>query len=140
MSFERLEYITAGKKIIRATRPDGSVRIIDAADPDMLALAKAGDLGEVEPFKAPPKPTKAQQLAEERAAMRCSAAQLGLALIEADSIKDAEAAFDTSAKAGMIWAKASHIQRRGPILDALKTIMSDTRIDDLFRAAMATEV
>ncbi len=138
--YKSLQYQTEGRTVILATRDDGSMVGIEPTSGELWTLASTGALGAVAAYVPPPEPTAAEVLDEERARMRCSTAQMGLALIAIGDLEDAEEAFTADPSASMIWSKATHVARRGPILAALQTFLGDTEIDDLFRAAMAVEI
>ena len=58
--FERIVILDAEGTMFRGERADGSSRIIDGADPEMMALLKQGVFGQPEPFvpaeASPPAP------------------------------------------------------------------------------------
>lgn len=120
--------------MICATRQDDSMVIIEPINDELWAVVSSMDVAAYVP---PPEPTAEELLEAERAEMRCSTAQMGLAMLEAgvsDSI------FGANPRADVIWNKATHIHRRGPILAAMLAAMDNDAVDDLFRAAMNTRV
>lgn len=134
MTYKNLQYMNEDETMICAVRHDDSMVIIEPDNAELWAVVST--MG-VDAYVPPPEPTPDELLAADREGMRCSAAQMGLALLDAgvsDSI------FDADPRAQVIWTKATHIYRRGPILDAMLSVMADRDVDDLFRAAMATRV
>ena len=138
--YKSLKYQDADGKMICATRDNGTMVIIEPQNGELWTLASTGALGPVADYVAPPVPSAAELLAAERVAMKCSTAQMGLALIDAEHISAAELAFADDPAALMIWQKATHVARRGPVLEALQTFLTEAEIDDLYRAAMAVEI
>lgn len=138
--YKKLTYKNEAGTIIEAVRADGTVLIAEPSMGDIWGALLSGAFGSIAPYTPPPEPTEAEKLEVERAAMRCSMAQLGTAMIDAGTLDDFEAVVALDARAAMAWRKATHTSRNGPLLGPLEGIMSDNEIDDLFRAAMATEI
>mgnify|MGYP000038016307 CR=1 FL=1 len=135
--YKHLQYQTAEGDMILAVRDDDSMVVIEPDSGELWALASSGALGKVAKYTPPPEPSADELLASERDAMKCSTAQMALAMLDA-GVNDA--IFAVNAKSAIIWQKATHITRRGPILDAMLTAMNDTAVDDLFRVAMQTRI
>jgi hypothetical protein len=104
------------------------------------ALVWAEVSGNAAEYIPPAEPAAAEKLKARRAEMECSTAQMGLALIELDKLETVEAAFYAEPRAAMIWRKNPSVKRRGPILAALKTKMTNKAIDQLFEAATAIQI
>lgn len=96
--------------------------------------------GEVTIVDLPPLEVTAESLAEERARMACSRFQAKAALLQAGLLPQIEA-FMASADpiAQLAWAEALEFRRNSPTIAALAAGvgLSETQIDDLFRAAMS---
>lgn len=135
--YKHMQYQDEAHTIIRADKQDGSFDILEPISGAAWDIALSGALGDIAAYVPPPEPTEAELLAAERDAMRCSTAQMALAMLDA-GVDDAIFADDP--KAMIIWTKATHISRRGPILDAMIAAMGDEAVDDLFRAAMNTRI
>ena len=138
--YKSLTYKNEAATIIEAVRTDGTVLIAEPSMGDIWGVLVSGVYGDIAPYTPPPEPTDAEKLEAERAAMRCSMAQIGTAMIDAGTLDDFEAVVALDARAAMAWRKATHTSRNGPLLGPMEAIMSDAEIDDLFRAAMATEI
>ena len=138
--FKQLTYMDAGKSIIQAVRDDDTILVAEPSMGDIWGVLVSGVYGPIAAYTPPPEPTEAEKLEAERKAMRCSMAQLGTAMIDAAMLDDFEAVVALDARAAMAWNKATHTSRSGPLLGPMEGIMTDAEIDDLFRAAMATEV
>lgn len=81
----------------------------------------------------------APMLAAERAAMRCSRFQAKAALLNAGLLDAADAVMaSASPLAQMAWADATEFSRNSPTIAAMaeRSGLSETQVDDLFRAAM----
>lgn len=86
-----------------------------------------------------PGPSPAEALAAERAWMRCSRFQARAALHIAGLLPQVEAAVAAADPLVQIaWADATEFQRASPTIAALAVAvgLTDTQVDDLFRAAM----
>ena len=135
--FKSIKYQNPEGTIIAAERDDGSVKIIEANEPDLFEAVKSGTLGAVANYVAPPEPTKTELLAHERAAMRCSPAQVRLALLRAGLLKDAEAIVAADPEAQIVWEYATVINRSSPLIEAMRGgKFTQAKIDEIFRAAM----
>lgn len=86
-----------------------------------------------------PEPTPEEVLAAERAAMRCSPAQMRLTLHRAGLLTQVQAIADADPEASIVWEYATEIVRNSPLIDALggENGFTPEEIDDLFRQAMA---
>lgn len=132
--YKNLQYQTPDHDMILATRDDGTMVAIEPDDAVLWATVSTMDVADYTP---PPEPTAEELLAAEREVMQCSTAQMGLAMLDA-GVDDG--IFATDPKAMVIWQKATHVARRGPILEAMLKAMDDDAVDELFRAAMDTRV
>jgi hypothetical protein len=85
-----------------------------------------------------PEPVPQPTLSSERAAMRCTPAQMRLTLHRMDLLTQVQAIADADPEASIVWEYATVIERTSPLIDALggPNGFSDTQIDDIFRAAM----
>ena len=85
-----------------------------------------------------PTPTPEEALASERAAMRCTPAQMRLTLHRMDLLTQVQAIANADPEASIVWEYATVIERTSPLIDALggPNGFTDTQIDDIFRAAM----
>ena len=85
-----------------------------------------------------PEPAPVPTLADERAAMRCTPAQMRLTLHRMDLLTQVQAIADADPEAKIVWEYATVIERTSPLIDALggPNGFTDTQIDDIFRAAM----
>ena len=81
----------------------------------------------------------AAALAEERAAMVCTPAQMRLALHRMGLLTQVQAIADGEPEASIVWEYATQIVRNSPLIEALGTDFTPEEIDDIFRAAMAVE-
>lgn len=134
-NFVTFEYQDADETLILGKREDGTTRLIEQTHSDLWSIITSGALGPVRPFVPPLEPSPEDILERERAAMKCSSAQLGLALIDMGLLEIAEKAINASDRARIVWTKAGRIQRNGILTDALSDVLSDTQIDDAFRLA-----
>ena len=88
-------------------------------------------------------PTPPEELlAEERAAMVCSPAQMRLSLLSAGLLNTVQGIADSDPAASIVWEYATRIERLSPLVDALggPNGFSPEQIDDIFRAAMQVQV
>ena len=85
-----------------------------------------------------PVPTPEEALAAERAAMRCTPAQMRLTLHRMDLLTQVQEIAGADPEASIVWEYATIIERTSPLIDALggPNGFTDTQIDDIFRAAM----
>lgn len=85
-----------------------------------------------------PEPVPQPTLADERAAMSCTPAQMRLTLHRMDLLTQVQAIADADPEASIVWEYATVIERTSPLIDALggPNGFTDTQIDDIFRAAM----
>ena len=85
-----------------------------------------------------PEPVPQPALSAERAAMRCTPAQMRLTLHRMDLLTQVQAIADADPEASIVWEYATVIERTSPLIDALggPNGFTDTQIDDIFRAAM----
>lgn len=133
-----MKYVDAGHSIIRCEREDGSVAVVEQSMGDLWDAIQSGALGHVAAYVPPPKPTDAEMLDRERAEMRCSPAQMRLALHRAGRLADVQADADSDPEASIVWEYAAYIERNSPFIAALNGgDFTDTEIDDFFRSAMA---
>ena len=97
-----------------------------------------------------PDPTQeelAEALERERAAMKCTPAQMRLALDDMEAPDDdtktmldiVEGIVAQDRKASIVWEYATQIVRTSPLIEALGTDFTPEQIDEIFRAAMAVE-
>lgn len=138
MFYSEIRYANPEKTMIHATHDDGRIVVVEPAMGELWAACLSGSLGKVLQYKKPPEPSAKERLAALRGSMHCSTAQLGLALVDAKILGDFESALDERGQ--IIWRKAAQIRRRGPILDALKSIMTEKEIDALFSAASEIKI
>jgi hypothetical protein len=110
---------------------------LDPANRHYQAVMEAVESGDlvIEPA---PTPTPEEALADERAAMRCTPAQMRLTLHRMDLLTQVQAIADADPEASIVWEYATVIERTSPLIDALggPNGFTDTQIDDIFRAAM----
>ena len=90
-----------------------------------------------EPDEIPPTPEEI--LADERAAMTCTPAQMRLALHRMGLLATVQGIADSDPEASIVWEYATQIIRTSPLIEALGTDFTPEEIDDIFRAAMAVE-
>ena len=85
-----------------------------------------------------PEPAPVPTLADERAAMSCTPAQMRLTLHRMDLLTQVQAIADADPEASIVWEYATVIDRTSPLIDAMggPNGFTDTQIDDIFRAAM----
>lgn len=90
----------------------------------------------------PVEPTPEELLAQERASMRCSPAQMRLALHRLGLLTQVQAIADSDPEASIVWEYATIIERTSPLIDALggPNGFTVTQIDDIFRTAMEISV
>ncbi|PWE32788.1 hypothetical protein DDZ14_08560 [Maritimibacter sp. 55A14] len=89
-------------------------------------------------FTAPPAPDPAEALAAERAGMIVSKFQAKVALLQAGLLSQVETAIQSAdAVTQLAWAEANEFHRDSPAIAALSAAigLSETEVDDLFRAA-----
>ena len=86
-----------------------------------------------------PDPTPEEILAEERAEMSCTPAQMRLALHRMDLLAQVQAIADGDPEASIVWEYATQIVRTSPLIEALSGDFTPEQIDDIFRSAMAVE-
>jgi hypothetical protein len=100
----------------------------------IVEAVEAGDLV----IQPEPTPTPEEALDAERAAMRCTPAQMRLTLHHMDLLTQVQAIADADPEASIVWEYATVIERTSPLIDALggPAGFTDTQIDDIFRAAM----
>ena len=127
----------------RLTDTDTVIRLADnafiPADPaNMDYAAYQAWLAEGNTPDPVPVPTPEEALAAERAAMRCTPAQMRLTLHRMDLLAQVQAIADADPEASIVWEYATVIERTSPLIDALggPNGFTDTQIDDIFRAAM----
>ena len=113
------------------------------ADPDDVEALGEQVFGAVKdialPYSPDPEPTPEEILAEERAAMICTPAQMRLALHRMGLLSQVQAIADGDPEASIVWEYATQIVRTSPLIEALGTDFTPEEIDDIFRAAMAVE-
>ena len=89
-----------------------------------------------------PDPTQeelAEALERERAAMKCTPAQMRLALHRMGLLSQVQAIADSDPEASIVWEYATKIVRTSPLIEALGTDFTAEEIDDIFRTAMAVD-
>jgi hypothetical protein len=87
-----------------------------------------------------PGPSPEELLAQERAAMACTPAQMRLTLHRNQLLSAVQAIADSDPEASIVWEYATVIYRTSPFIEALSEgHFSPEQIDDLFRAAMKTQ-
>lgn len=93
-------------------------------------------------FIAPSEPTPEELLEQERSNMRCSPAQMRIALIRLGLLEQVQAIADSDPEASVVWEYATIIERTSPLIDALggPNGFTPEQIDDIFRAAMEISV
>jgi hypothetical protein len=94
----------------------------------------AADWHEADASQPPPIPIE-----KERAAMICTPAQMRLTLHRLGLKDDIQAIADSDPEASIVWEYATQIMRTSPLIDALAGDFTAEQIDDIFRAAMATD-
>ena len=124
--FRKSEYISAEQDIILATRKDGSGVIIEPGH-DLWDKVSATATAYVAP---PPQ--------NPRASMRCSPAQMRLALLAAGLLDQVQAIADGDPQASIVWEYATVITRNSPLIASLggDNGFTPEEIDALFIAAM----
>ena len=133
--YSSLIYINADSTMIRATRLDGSMVIIEPVNGDLWTLATSGDLGAVSAYVPPPEPTDAELLAAERKSMSCTAAEMRIALHRAGRLVAAEAVAVADSETAIVWEYETTFYRLDALFGALVDGgFTETEIDDLFRA------
>ena len=100
----------------------------------IMEAVEAGDLV----IQPAPTPTPEEALAAERAAMRCTPAQMRLTLHRMGLLTRVQDIADADEEARIVWEYATVIERTSPLIDALggPNGFTDTQIDGIFRAAM----
>ena len=84
----------------------------------------------------PPK-TDEEMLAEKRAAMQCSPAQMRVALHRMGLLAQVQAIADGDPEASIVWEYATVIRRSSPLISALSDgVFTGEEIDDIFSEAM----
>ena len=91
------------------------------------------------PYVSPPEPTPEEILAQERAAMICTPAQMRLVLHRMGLLAQVQAIAEADPEASIVWEYATQIVRTSPLIEALATNFTPEQIDDIFRAAMALD-
>jgi hypothetical protein len=83
-------------------------------------------------------PNPAELLAKKREEMRCSPAQMRLALHRMGLLAQVQAIADADSEASIVWEYATVIERNSPLIDAIggEGNFTPEQIDDIFRAAM----
>lgn len=81
-------------------------------------------------------------LEQERSGMRCSPAQMRIALIRLGLLEQVQTIADSDPEASVVWEYATYIERTSPLIDALggPNGFTPEEIDDIFRAAMEISV
>ena len=80
--------------------------------------------------------TPEPSIEEQRAAMRCTPAQMRLALHRMDLLAQVQVIAGGDPEASIVWEYATQIVRTSPLIEALGTDFTPGQIDDIFRAAM----
>lgn len=71
-----------------------------------------------------------------RAGMKCTPAQIRLALLDMDLLDTVQALADSDPSASIVWEYATAIYRTSPLIKSIKSSdFSDTQIDDIFTYA-----
>ena len=113
---------------------------ITSSDPLFAAAQAAGTGAPMEPV--PPQPTAAEELATERAGMVVSRFQAKAALMAAGHLPAVETVIAAAdAITQLAWAEAVEMRRTSPMIAGLAGAigLTDTDLDDLFRAAVLIE-
>lgn len=77
----------------------------------------------------------------ESAEMRCTPAQMRLALHRAGLLDTVQAIADSDPEASIVWENAIILERQSPFIEAMKgQTFTDQQIDNLFIAAMQIEL
>ena len=128
--FRSVEYISAEQDAILATRNDGSGVIVEPGHDLWADLSPAAT--------AYVAPSAQDALANARAAMRCSPAQMRLALLAAGVLDQVQAIADGNPQASIVWEYATVITRNNPLIASLggDNGFTPEQIDALFIAAM----
>lgn len=138
--YSSLVYLNEENTMIRATRNNGEMVVIEPSSGDLWAMVVATYAGQIAAYTPPEPPDAAELLARERAQMRCSPAQMRIALHRAGKLAEVQAIADADAEASIVWEYATYLRRTSPFISALNDgDFTDTEIDDLFRAAMAID-
>lgn len=73
--------------------------------------------------------------------MKCTPAQMRIALHRAGLLSTVQDIADSDAEASIVWENAVILERQSPFIDAMKgQAFTDAQIDDLFIAAMQIEL
>ena len=132
--FERLEACQPDGMVLRATRADGSMQIVDQDSRDqLLSRAHSGEFGDIEPYQ-PPAPSG--QGATGASPPIVEAWQMKVHLSRVNMLTTVSAQMALNEEHNIIWTSASVFKRSGPVADALSALgQSDAQIDAAFTAA-----
>ena len=133
---QQLKWLDADSTILQVETAPDTYRIVEAGNPDWPTLSQRDDIA---PYTPPPGPAPEESRAAERAAMRCTPAQMRLALHRMDLLAQVQAIADGDPEASIVWEYATQIVRTSPLIEALGSDFTPEQIDDIFRAAMAIE-
>ena len=97
---------------------------------DAVINTKTGEVTETE---------RELTIEEQRASMKCTPAQMRLALHRMGLLAQVQAIADADPEASIVWEYATQIIRTSPLIEALGTDFTPEEIDNIFRAAMAVE-
>ena len=130
---QQLKWLDADNTILQVETAPNTYRIVEAGNPDWPTLSHRDDIAPYVP------PTPEEILAEQRAAMICTPAQMRLALHRMDLLAQVQAIADGDPEASIVWEYATQIVRTSPLIEALSGDFTPEQIDDIFRAAMAVQ-
>jgi len=115
---------------------NGNPYHVISSDPLFAEAQIAGANAPMEPQPVPPTPAEA--LADERAGMIVSRFQAKAALMQAGLLPSVDVAIAAAdGLTQLAWAEVTELRRNSPMIAALATALglTDTAVDDLFRAA-----
>ena len=128
----RLKWMDAENTVLSVAKENLTV-VMEPGHPDWPTYSTRPDIAAY----VPPAPEDA--LAEERAAMICTPAQMRLALHRMGLLSQVQAIADADPEASIVWEYATKIVRNSPLIEALGTDFTPEEIDDIFRTAMAID-
>ena len=128
----RLKWMDAENTVLSVAKENLTV-VMEPGHPDWPTYSTRPDIAPYIP------PTPEEILADERASMRCTPAQMRLALHRMDLLQQVQAIADGDPEASIVWEYATQIVRTSPLIEALSGDFTPEQIDEIFRAAMAVQ-
>lgn len=146
--FSRLESCAQDNSVLRGTRDDGRMQIIDDSTADqMLSRAQAGEFGKIHPYQAPKDEepqadgSSSEPSAAENGATPASVAQIKLQLSRDGLLGAAELAIAANAEASIVWATGGTAWPDGLLAQILASVVGGTAaVAALFASAAAIRI